>query len=110
MPKAKTKPYDRAALLAVAKTWAKHTLDEIEQGCPPSDIVGSAKVLTVLACLAAEYEEEEDPRKLRAMQAIIASHAVDPQFLYDAMDGEDFYAREQVDALVIDIESGMLDD
>lgn len=112
MPKAKAKanPYDRAAILAVATTWAQNIIDEIGRGREPWTIVGSAKVLTAVSTLAAEYESDQDPEKLQALQAIVASHAVEPQVLYEAMDVEDFFVTADVDGMVTAVNSGTLDD
>lgn len=111
MPKAKAKatPYDRAAVLAVARTWAQHIIDEIGRDRAPEEVVGSANVVATILSVASEYEAEEGAEHLKVLNAIVAADKTAPNAVYELV-SECEPVTVDLDEVVNAVEEGFLDD
>lgn len=109
MPKAKATPYDRAAVLAVARSWAQLVIDDIARGRDPDALLGSANVLTTILSVASEYEAEEGADHLTVLNAIVAADKTAPNVVYELV-SECEAVTVDLDEVVNAVEEGFLDD
>lgn len=99
----------RAAVLAVARSWAQQVIDEIGRGRDPDALVGSANVLATILSIASEYEAEEDAAHLKVLNAIVAADKTAPNAVYE-LASECEAVTVDVDEVVNAVEDGFLDD